>query len=198
MKKLVSIICASLFLFLVPLAQAQDLATVIFSARNQVAVGKNVTVDVYINSNTTINAAQITITYPQNEFQFVSIDSRKSAFSITAEEKSGLGTIKVARGNIKALKGRNNFTSFTLKALSSSSSLSHLGYSVTDSLVMSYSNVNILAGSMVQTVQPPSQTTNTSALTTTTSTTKTSNSSSGSVVSVLSQAVKIFFNGLFK
>ncbi len=198
MKKLLSIVCSLMFLFFVPLAHAQDMATVIFSARNQVVVGRNVTVDVFINSNTTINAAQITITYPQNEFQFVSIDSKKSAFSITAEEKSGLGIIKVARGNIKALKGRNNFTAFTLKALNNSSSISHLGYSVTDSLVMSYNNVNILAGSMVQTVQPPTNTSYPLIQTTTNTTTRTSGTSTQGVVSVLSQAVKIFFNGLFK
>ncbi len=192
MKKIALIFVFILFLVIARTSNAQDLATIIFSPRNQAVVGKNVTVDVFINSNTTINAAQIMITYPQNEFQLVSIDSKRSAFSIKAEEKSSPGIIKVARGNIKALKGRNNFTSFTLKVLNSSSSLSHLGYSVTDSLVMSYNNVNILAGSMVQTVMPPQTTTNT------TTSKSTDTTSSEGVVSVLSKAVKIFINGLFK
>lgn len=191
LKKISLIITLIVFLLVARNVNAQELATILFSSSGVVTTGQNIKVDVFINSGTAVNAAQLTITYPQNEFQIIRVDSATSAFTIKAEQTEHPGIIKIARGNIKALRGKNLFASLTFKAILPTSSISHLGYSVADSLVMSNNNTNILSGSQVQTVRP-----------TLTVPSKAPQGqypkSTNGFISIFTQAVKVFLHGLFK
>lgn len=173
---------------------AKDTASILFETQTSaITVGQSVKVNVFINSSVPVNAAQLSITYPQSEFSLLSIDSSSSTFSIKAMEKASPGIIEIARGNIKALQGKRLFTVLNLKPLRSSASISQLGYLSTKSLVMSEANVNILSGSQVQTVKPEAPT---SATTSNTNNSNIKINRSG-FIKVVTQAVKQFFHDLF-
>lgn len=140
-----------------PQAYAANVAKVLFSSSDKISNGKQITVGVYIDSNTDVNAAQLKIVYPESEFSFVSIDSTNSKFLIKAEESQEPGIITVTRGNIQALSGKQLFTNILL-TVKSGANLNHLSYAKNDSLVMSKENVNILSGSEVLTVKPATPT----------------------------------------
>ncbi len=165
----------------VKVANAANVAKVIFSPSGQIAAGKNVRVEVFIDSNVQVNAAQISITYPTNEISLQSVDTVNSKFTIKAEETITPGVVKIARGNVQALRGKNLLASLNVIP-QTTNSLSKLSYSVSDSLVMSKDNVNVLSGSQVLTVKPvtPAPVKGTKSLTT-----------------YFSEAVKEFFKGIF-
>jgi hypothetical protein len=182
-----------LFFVVVGKANAQDIASVLFETQSSPIPGVPLKVNVFINSNVPVNAAQVSITYPQSNFSLLSIDSSTSSFSIKAEEEASPGLIKIARGNIKALSGKNLLVVLNMKPLNNSASTVQLGYLPNDSLVMSETNVNILTGSQVLTIKPnvPTPTNAIQAFT-----------HNGKVVSkgfiaIISQAVKEFFHDLF-
>lgn len=182
-KKALLTIFTFLFIFsFTGTALAANSAVVTFSSNDQIVAGKNVTVEVFIDSNTEVNAAQIKILYPENKFTYLSTDSSNSKFSIKAEESQSQGSITVARGNIQALKGKELFTTIIFTA-KKGASLSDLRYEPNDSLVMSKDNVNILTGSQVLTVKPVTPT-------------PTPRRNSG-FVNYFKQAVREFFRGLF-
>ena len=160
---------------------AADVAKVLFSQQGKLTVGKSLNVDVFIDSSTTVNAAQITIIYPTDEFSLQKVDSTKSKFSISASEKVSQGSITIAKGNVEPLKGRNLLVTLVLKPLKSSSSIGNLSYNTSDSLVMSTQNVNILSGSQVLTQKP--------------STPPTQKRDSG-FISLVKKTVSEFVNGL--
>lgn len=193
MKLLFSIIILVLFFFVIEKANAQDMASVLFETQSATVVGKTLKVNVYINSNVPVNAAQISITYPQTNFSLLSIDSSNSTFSIKAEESAAPGVIKIARGNIKALSGKNLLTVLNLKPLKNSASTTQLGYLPNDSLIMSETNINILSGSQVLTIKPNVP----NPVNTTTTPVQNGKVHSKGFTTIISQAVKEFFHELF-
>ncbi len=162
--------------------EAADIAKIIFSPAGKVVAGKAIRVDVFVDSNVHVNAAQLNITYPVDEITLSGVDSANSKFSIKAEETISPGMIKIARGNVRALKGKNLLVSITVVP-KTVSALGKLSYSQSDSLVMSKDNVNVLSGSQVLTVKPVESTTTTE--------------TDQGIATILKKAVKEFFRGLF-
>ena len=155
MKRLFAPIIACLLVLAFSVSvYAKDVADVLFNPQGKMAVGKAWNVDVIIDSTTTVNAAQLTIKYPADQFTLQKIDSSNSKFTIAAEEKTAPGTITIAKGNLEPLKGRNLLATLVVTPLKSTASVNNLSITTSDSLVMSTQNVNILSGSKVLTQKP--------------------------------------------
>lgn len=155
MKKYLGIFLFSFFLFLsAGKLQAADFAKVILAPKEPLIAGRPLTIDIFIDSNVEVNAAQLNFTIPNEFFALSSVDTSNSKFTIKAEETVGDGFIKLARGNVKALKGKNLFATLTITPKSSNASVSQITYNTKESLVMSKNNVNILTNSEVLTVKP--------------------------------------------
>lgn len=86
-------------------------------AAASVTNGQSVTVKVWEDSmNDQANAVQANITYPADKFDFVSVNTSGSAFSVAAPSDGGSGVITIARGTIHPVNGKQLLASFTLKA----------------------------------------------------------------------------------
>lgn len=178
------IVFSFLLILLVPSKSfAAEIAKVQFVPAGKISAGKVVKVNVIIDSNVPVNAAQINIVYPESEFSLTSVDTTTSKFTIKAEETLSNGLVKIARGNITPLKGKNLLAILNLVPKTNSSSISKLSYSVTDSLVMSTDNVNILSHSQVMTIKPIKPTP--------------PMENSNDITSLITKAVKEFFRGIF-
>lgn len=165
---------------------ATNMASIDFSYKGRVVPNQNIRVDVYVNSNTEVNAAQLKILYPEAEFSLVSVDSQSSDFKIEAEETVSAGSITIARGNIQPLKGKRLLTTLVLTPKTNRANISNIDYEPFESLVMSIDNENILTDSKVSTVKPI------------TPTPTIEQSTNKGLFFYLKEAVGEFFRGLFR
>lgn len=154
MKVRILLFALVLIIFSSGKVNAADVAKIIFVPDGKLVAGKNLKVNIFVESNAPVNAVQLTATFPTDQFTYGSIDTTKSKFSIKAEERVINGGVILARGNINPLSGRNLLAVMTLVPTRASSSIKQISYSVSDSLVMSTNNVNILSGSQVLTLKP--------------------------------------------
>ena len=110
-------------------------------------VSKGQTIKAAIRLNTGsqhVNAVQANLTYPADKFDFVSIDSKGSAFAIEAQSKGGNGKIEIARGSIASVKSSNVLIAYVnLRAKSSGKKLS-VAFTNGTVVVSSQTNLNIL------------------------------------------------------
>jgi uncharacterized protein (UPF0333 family) len=72
-----------------------------------VSEGSILTIALYEDSKSdSVNAVQTNLTYPADKLKLVKIDTSGSAFAIKAQEDGGSGSIKIARGTIKPVTGK--------------------------------------------------------------------------------------------
>ncbi len=64
----------------------------------------------------TVGALQANLTYPTDQYDFVSIDDSGSAFEIKAESTGGDGKVTIARGQIGGVTGKQLVAKVNLKA----------------------------------------------------------------------------------
>lgn len=63
-----------------------------------------------------VSAVQANLTYPTDQYEFVSIDNAGSGFEIQAESKGGDGNIAIARGQLGGVTGKQLVAKVNLKA----------------------------------------------------------------------------------
>ena len=93
--------------------------------------------------NQPVNAVQANLYYPNDKFGFVSIDSGGSAFEVEAQAIGGGGVIKIARGHIGSVYGRQLVAKVNLKAKANSGK-AKLEFAKGSAVVRSTDNVDIL------------------------------------------------------
>lgn len=117
---------AGIILAAVPLLSARPAyaasATLSLSpASSSVTNGSTFTVNVRVNSDEPVNAAEVHLSYPANLLQYVRINS-SSAWSFEFASSGGNGAVRIDRGANPAAKGDSLIASVQFKALSSSGS----------------------------------------------------------------------------
>lgn len=101
--------------------------------------GSTYTVNVRVNSDTPVNAAEVHLTYPTSLLQYVRVNS-SSSWSFEFASSGGNGTVRIDRGANPAVKGDSLIASVQFKALKSSGSAT-VGVG-SDSEVIAESNGN--------------------------------------------------------
>ncbi|HSW79965.1 MAG TPA: cohesin domain-containing protein [Candidatus Saccharimonadales bacterium] len=90
-------------------------------SNQSVTSGNVLTLSLYEDSQAdAVNAVQTNLTYPTDKFDLVKIDTTGSAFAIKAQQDGGGGTIKIARGTINPVTGKQLVAKVQLKAKASS------------------------------------------------------------------------------
>lgn len=98
---------------------AQRSATININVRpNRIKAGQSVSVTIKEDSGTAfVNAAQVVLTYPQDQLKFVSVDSSSSNFTILAQESGADGKVIVARGTSTPVRGTKTVGIVNFQAL---------------------------------------------------------------------------------
>jgi hypothetical protein len=110
-----------------------------------VAQGGAVVLSIYENSAAPVNAASVRLSYPADLLEYSSTTS-SSAFSIEAATAGGDGKVKLDRGALPAVSGKQLIATLHFKA-KSTSGLADLNFEKGSVLVSSTSNTNILSSS---------------------------------------------------
>src|SRR3990167_8630099 len=114
-------------------------------AASTAAKGRNLSVSVYVNTDEPVNAASVTLSYPEDLLGFVSV-ANSPAFGVVAATSGGSGSVNIDRGALPAVSGRQLFATvtFNVKAGSGRAVISFKG---DNSVVSAHSNQSILASS---------------------------------------------------
>lgn len=100
MKRLTSVLVA-LTVLATPLFAVSEAfaaaASISLTAPRSAAKGSTITVNVYINTDTGVHGANMTMSYPANLLDFVSI-GKSNAYSIDAPSSGGGGTVTINKG----------------------------------------------------------------------------------------------------
>lgn len=106
-----------------------------------------VNVSIYVDSgDEEVNAVQANIAYPTDKLSFVSIQTEDSAFSIEAENTNENGVIKLARGEIEPVTGKQLVAVVQLRADSSSGS-ADLTFAEGSAVISATTNEDLLSNS---------------------------------------------------
>lgn len=113
-------------------------------ASQNVTKGANLTVEVWTDSlSTPVNAVQANLTYTADKLTFVSIDDSSSAFDVKAQDTGASGEVKIGRGSIKPVTGKQLVAKVNFIAASSGKATVDFGSGT--ALVSSTNNKNIVA-----------------------------------------------------
>jgi hypothetical protein len=83
------------------------------------ATGATVRVAVHLaTGGNAINAVQANFSYPTAQLEFISIDTAGTAFDVGAPSTGGNGSVKIARGSLKAVNGNVLVASIVFRTLS--------------------------------------------------------------------------------
>ncbi len=86
------------------------------------ANGEITTISLWVDSGAQqISTVEAYLIYPENEFEFVNIDSSGSAFEIQAEQTGGSGKISITRAQVGGVSGKQLLAKVNLKPKSESS-----------------------------------------------------------------------------
>jgi hypothetical protein len=85
------------------------------SSASSVTKGSSLTFSLYETSDVPVNGVKAVISYPADKFDFVSI-SNSSAFSVAAVSSGGGGTVRIDRGALSPVSGKQLVATFRLKA----------------------------------------------------------------------------------
>lgn len=81
--------------------------------------GATIRVAVHLATNgNTVNAVQANFSYPTAQLEFIAIDTAGTAFDVGAPSTGGNGSVKIARGALKAVNGNVLVASIVFHALS--------------------------------------------------------------------------------
>lgn len=112
-----------------------------------IAISTNITFEIRANSGTTgVNAVQANLSYPTTLFDFVSIDSTGSSYSVEAQSTGGNGSINIARGvsgGSTPLTGDRLIARFTLRSKTVGGS-GNISFTAGSALVNASTNQNIV------------------------------------------------------
>jgi len=95
------------------------------------------------------NSYIASLSYPEDQLEFVSIDTSKSPFNMALEAKGGDGKVTIMRGTTEAQSGKALVGTVKFKAKTSTSS-DRVTVSNNSAIISSLDNTNILPGSTVQ------------------------------------------------
>ena len=80
------------------------------------ANGEITTISLWVDSGAQqISTVEAYLIYPENEFEFVNIDSSGSAFEIQAEQTGGSGKISITRAQVSGVSGKQLLAKDNLK-----------------------------------------------------------------------------------
>lgn len=112
-----------------------------------VTTGKDLTFVVWVDSkDVPVNAVQANLNYPADKFDFVSIDSSGSAFTIQAEATGGDGKVSVARGQVGGVTGKQLVAKVTLRAKTTGGN-ADISFSNDSAVISATDNKNVLNNS---------------------------------------------------
>jgi chitodextrinase len=105
--------------YLLAASHAAGTATISLSpASSNVSLGSSFTVTIVENSGTTaVNAVQANLSYDQTKFQFVSVDTSTSPFTLTAQSSGGNGTVNIAIATSTPVTGQQTVAKVTFTAI---------------------------------------------------------------------------------
>jgi len=88
-------------------------ASLLLMPRARSSAQEPVTVDLFLDAKTAVNALQASLTYPADKTQLLSLDSAGSPFTVQAQEDAAAGTINLIRGSLRPLMGRLKVATLT-------------------------------------------------------------------------------------
>jgi hypothetical protein len=106
--------------------------------------GDTLSVNVYVNSSEPVNAASARLAYQPSLLDFVNIEPSAS-FNIAAEGSGGGGNVRIDRGALPAVSGRQLLATVNFK-VKGSSGLAAINFTDGSAIVSANSNHNILGG----------------------------------------------------
>ena len=95
---------------------AETAQFILKSASNNIAANQTAVIEIYVQSDTPVNAAQINLNYPVDVFQ-VTTDLNGSAFEIKTQDTVTPSSITIVNGNIMPLSGYNLFAKLNVKGI---------------------------------------------------------------------------------
>jgi hypothetical protein len=107
-----------------------------------VSQGDTLSVGVYVNSSEPVNAASARLSYPDNLLDFESI-SPSAAFGIEASSSGGGGAVRIDRGSLPAVSGRQLLAKVNFK-VTGSSGMVIINFTDGSAIVSANNNHNIL------------------------------------------------------
>ncbi len=159
------------------------------SNSNGIPEGQTAVVEVYINTDTPVNAAELHLSYPAGAYD-ITIDSNGSAFGIGAPDKATPGSLVISRGNIAPINGKVLFAKLNVKA-NQNGQVNQLQTVTGTQILTSNGNTNIYTSTEMDIPGVPS---NTMPPVTATSAPK----QEESVKNIIFRAIKEFFRKLFR
>jgi hypothetical protein len=111
---------------------------------DSVSQGDTLSVGVYVNSAEPVNAASAKLIYQNNLLDFVDITS-SPAFAIAAASSGGDGTVRIDRGALPAVSGRQLLATVNFK-VKASSGIATISFTDGSAIVSANNNHNILSG----------------------------------------------------
>jgi len=105
--------------YLLAASHAAGTSTLTLTPGNQnVSLGASFTITIVENSGTTsVNAVQANLTYDQTKFQFVSIDTSTSPFTLVAQSSGGNGVVNIANATSTPVTGSQTVAKVTFTAI---------------------------------------------------------------------------------
>lgn len=161
------------------------------SVQNDIQSGQTSTVEIYVSSDTPINAAEIHLSYPSGIFDII-VDSNGSAFGIKVPETINSNSLIISKGNITPLNGENLFAKLNVKAIQNAQ-LSQIQAVTGTQILTSSGNQNIYASTFMDIPGVSNPNTNPPATTATPTPSKNENSKN-----IIFRAIKEFFRKLFR
>ena len=138
------VMLAGLLLLLVPSVFANVASLSLSPASGNITQSSALTVSIYVNASEPVNAASVILTYPAHLLEFVSIGS-SSAFSIVASNSGGGGLVRIDRGALPSVSGKQLLATARFKARANSGN-AIISFAGGSSVISAGSNANILSG----------------------------------------------------
>jgi hypothetical protein len=105
--------------------------------------GRNLSVSVYVNTDEPVNAASVSLSYPEDLLGFVSV-TNSPAFGIVAATSGGGGTVNIDRGALPAVNSKQLFATVTFN-VKGGSGRAAINFSGNNNVVSAHTNQSILA-----------------------------------------------------
>jgi hypothetical protein len=114
----------------------------------KVSSGNTLAIEIWMDAKSQpVNAVQANLSYPADKFDFSSVDNSGSAFEVAAQSDGGNGSIKIARGHVGSLSGKQLVTRVNLVAKSGTGKgNATINFTSGSVIVRSTDNVNVLSG----------------------------------------------------
>jgi hypothetical protein len=116
------------------------------SPSKKLVKGKTYSIAVWVDTKgQPVNAVQADLIYPSSKLSVVGVDSSKSALTISAQSQISNGLVKIARGNISSITGKQLVAVVKVKALTNSGKAT-ISFASSSAVARATDNKNILTG----------------------------------------------------